>query len=42
MDNPFLVPTLFAEARVLGVDANENATVRLICSGGMDMLFEQN
>ena len=29
MDNPFLVSTLFGEARVLGVHENGNATVRL-------------
>jgi hypothetical protein len=42
MDNPLLASALFEEAGFLGVHANENATVRLICSGGMDMLLKQN
>jgi hypothetical protein len=42
MDNPLLASALFGEAGVLGVQENENATVRLICSGGMDMVFKQN
>ena len=42
MDNPLLAPALFEEARVLGVHANENATVRLICSASRDRLLKQN
>jgi hypothetical protein len=42
MDNPLLASALFEEAGFLGVHANENATVRLICSAGRGMLFNQN